>query len=108
MSRASRQGVYARLGRAMARPGTQGLRSSARVALGPGSALADARLSGTRGLSLGSAQRLPDLQKILPDLPLRQRLPQQIGRVQGRDRFDLARAGVEREPAPARAHDAFG
>ena len=53
------------------------------------------------------AQRLLDREKIAPGEALLQRRAQQIGRMEGRDGADLARAGMEVEPAPARALDAF-
>jgi len=52
-------------------------------------------------------QRLGDRAEILPGHPLVGRRAQQIGRVEGRDRADLAAAGVVVEPFAAGAHDAF-
>src|SRR5690349_19948080 len=48
-----------------------------------------------------------DRQKVAPGEALLQRRAKQIGRMERRDSLDLARSGVEVEPAPARALDAF-
>src|SRR5262245_46642106 len=58
-------------------------------------------------LGLTCLKRLLDRQQITPGEALLQRRAQQIGWMERRDRADLARAGVEREPASARALDAF-
>jgi hypothetical protein len=55
-----------------------------------------------------TSHQLLDRQEIAIDQPLRRRRAQQIGRVEGGERLDLARAGVELEPAAARLGDAFG
>ena len=52
-------------------------------------------------------QRLFDREEIAPGETLLERTAQQKSRVKGRHGADLARAGVEGEPAPARLGDAF-
>src|SRR5882757_6009478 len=54
----------------------------------------------------GGRERLLDRQKVSPGEALLQRLAQQIRRMQGRERADLARAGVMGEPASAGLEDA--
>src|SRR4051794_2648545 len=57
----------------------------------------DRALQSFRALTL--FQRLPDGLQVSPRQTLLQRLAQQVGRVQGRNRADLARAGVVLAPA---------
>src|SRR5262245_48755028 len=52
------------------------------------------------------AERLLDRKEVAPGEPLLQRLPQQIGGMQGCDGADFAPSRPEREPAPARLEDA--
>src|SRR5208282_6649283 len=52
-------------------------------------------------------ERLFDRQKIAPRQPFLQRAAQQKGGMVGRQRADLAAAGVEFEPAAARSCDPF-
>src|SRR5947207_11856228 len=61
--------------------------------------------AGNRLCGKFSRERLLDRQEIAPCEALLQRLAQQIGRVERRDRADLARAGVECEPAAAGLED---